>query len=379
MQYKFQDNPLSVDREANANPLKPFKPRAGRKLKAESQIIDSDPAIQRYYTHLKSRKGNAGYLSPQSQSNARTAVRQFLEHLQTPITNHAVTDLVKQKLANPQNFTLDDKIEEYSNLEPLKAHRNRANNLIGIFKANRCNIVAKSDSHLASPQTKFISDGIIKAIYKDLPAEHQLLMSMQAHSGQRIAAISKLTFDKWDMTTSDKYALLNIPQIANKSRIAHPTIIPKPLAQEIIKHATQAQRRSAFPNSESLWRDITKLAAEKYGVRLISHYLRKRFQTIASDTQMNPNEWCLLMGAMPTKGHLPEIYSLNDLNKIIQDYDTHLSNALALDKNQTKETHQEPPLKNNPNTDIQTAILQELREIKNLLSGTATPSPAPLL
>lgn len=45
---------------------------------------------------------------------------------------------------------------------------------------------------------------------------------------------------------------------------------------------------------------------------------------------MSPNEWTILMGDKQKFGHLPDIYSLVEQHKIVEDYEQFLSPRLKL-------------------------------------------------
>jgi hypothetical protein len=96
-----------------------------------------------------------------------------------------------------------------------------------------------------------------------------------------------------------------------------------------------------MPNYHTIWRRITRLAKERYQVKLTSHYFRKRFETIAERipaNEMNPNHWITLMGSKPTLGHMPSIYSLMQNTELVSEYETQLMPRLAL----TGETKAQP-------------------------------------
>ena len=81
------------------------------------------------------------------------------------ITTTTLTDLITSKRKNPQDFTIDDKLEIFSNLEPIKSHRNYATYIKGIFKSNRTPLSTYVDNHCCS-ETKPISEGILNQFIK---------------------------------------------------------------------------------------------------------------------------------------------------------------------------------------------------------------------
>ena len=51
---------------------------------------------------------------------------------------------------------------------------------------------------------------------------------------------------------------------------------------------------------------------------------------------MSPNEWTILMGDKPRFGHIPDIYSLMEQRKIIEDYEQFLAPRLRLGQRRAK-------------------------------------------
>ncbi len=112
--------------------------------------------------------------------------------------------------------------------------------------------------------------------------------------------------------------------------------MPIDFAKKVIDTAKNTGRRVPFPNYESQWKKIRNLAEQEYHVYLHSHYMRKRFQTIAESTMMPANHYALLMGDTPKEGHIPSTYSLSTqyqvfLSKLIEEYHTYLADELRLD------------------------------------------------
>jgi hypothetical protein len=142
--------------------------------------------------------------------------------------------------------------------------------------------------------------------------------------------------------------------------MAHICLMPLTFAKKVIETARKAGRNVPFPNYESQWKKIRKFAEAEYHVYLHSHYLRKRFQTIAESTLMPANHYALLMGDIPKEGHIPTTYSLSTqyqvfLSKLIQEYDSFLVRDLTLNN------------KYQPNTNSISSNISELKtENENL-------------
>ena len=325
---------LSVAYYHKQHPRAKSRDRTSEKSKAIRETIISDKAIQRYFTRIKSRARNDGYISLGSQQFTVYSVRDFLLFLKQPITSTAMSELVKQKSENPLHFTIDDQIEEFANPstpKDLARRRFMASKIIGILKANRCNIVAKSDTHLHTNPRKPISEGILRAIYLDQDQRHRDIMDLQAYSGQRITALATTKPEEIDLDHDSELAIISVHRKRNKSRRDHVTLVPKSIVQRMIQRSKELNNIVLEPNAEGLWHDITIYAASKYNVRLTSHYLRARFSTIASRTPMDVNEWDYLAGCKKPKGHDADRYNLTFLDdNLLPDYKRYLLKRLAI-------------------------------------------------
>ena len=253
-------------------------------------VIERDPAVQRYFTVIKSRPRNDGYLSYNTRAKTLRSVRLFLQFLNVPTTEHGLSDLITHKRNNPQDLSLDDKLEEFANKQPIKDHRSTGTYILGIFKGNRAESKAKSDCNFRS-ETEPISDGILKAIYNDMDEDSKLLMDYQSFAGERIGCLARAGIQRFKRFDS-KYTTLFIERTANKNRIQHHSIIPDSIAQRVLERAKSNPKGIPFPDYARMWKKITIYAREKYDVKLNSSYLRKRFETIAEETAMPTNHWC---------------------------------------------------------------------------------------
>ena len=328
----------------------------------ESLTVEKDPAITRYFTVIKNRPRAEGFLSPRTRGYALNSVRHFLTFLNIPITENALSTLIKSKKDNPQDFTLDDQIEAFANPpnnDKLQSRRAYAIYILGIFKANRARLSAQVNNHFAT-STSPISDGILKEIRSHLDQRGKDLMDLQAYAGQRIKAIATIPLSQIDTNRND-FAILHIQPSQNKTRQKHECIVPIQLMKRIIERAKKLHSPTPFPNYEQIWKDITKFAQEYYNIRLTSHYLRKRFATIASDTPMDVNQWDYLMGTKKSKGHDASVYNLTFIDRLIKSYNTYLVNALSLEETPKQEIET-----NNESTDTTNKMISQLE--KTILS-----------
>jgi len=369
---RFQGNSLTVKRERGegnkeCEPFKPFKRRVHGPYSVEAKlnnIIEKDPAVQVYIANVMARRRNNGYFSGHSRSHTLSSCRDMLQYLNREINEHAITDLIAEVKAQHKHddFSFDDRLLVYSNLPSLRVHRNWATYLKGIFKANRCRLDVSIDNHFHSRTAK-ISDGILREIYLAQSPEKQALMDWQAYSGERVSSIcTKITLNQIELV-SEKYAIIRIQAHQTKARYNHICIVPRPVAEEVLKVAQTTGRQQPFPNKESLWREITTFAFEKYGVRLTSHYLRKRFHSIAQKTVMPVNDWDYLMGDKMTAGHEADTYTLEDWTEIVNEYDRYLAPYLSI----ANPTNPFQPVEPISQSKLLEALRDENAELKGLV------------
>lgn len=233
------------------------------------------------------RRRNNGYISKETVSKALCSAREFLVWLNLDITHHAISDLIAGtgQRHKQDDYTIDNQLLVFSNQNPIRSFRLYGTYIKGIFRANRCPLQVSIEHHFAT-RTPRISEGILKAIYNAQDEERKVIMDFQAFAGERVSCICKKTTIDQIQPYSDKYSIIPIRADQTKVRNNHPCIIPKAIAERILEIAHQTGRNQPFPNHESLWREITKYARTTYGVRLTSHYLRKRFHSIAQKTTM---------------------------------------------------------------------------------------------
>lgn len=322
--------------------------------------VSQDPAVQFYLECIKTKRRNQGYLSKASQREAYAACSKFLLFLGKEITPHAISRLIKHKQVHHSDFTIEDNLVRFSNQKPITSYRHHATRILGIFRENRARLQVSIDSHFVA-RTKKISDGILREIFLAQDFERQTLMEYQAYAGQRIDCLGSKVRTDQIQHFNDQYSLVNVEFWQNKTRIPHFCIIPRRVAEAILTVAKAAGRDHPFPNYEYLWRDITEYAANHHGVRLTSHYLRKRFHSIAQRTPMPVNDWDYLMGDKIQQGHSAESYTLHDPTDIIMEYDRFLARPLSLvDPKESGLTRQE--------TDI-ASLSQTIAVLNQVISG----------
>ena len=315
----------------NKDKPRTFRPRRRPNSYYQKMYLtfDRDPTVQTYFEGIKGRRRNRGYLSQSTSTLAHQSMRRFLDYLEIPVSDHAFKDLVTERRNDPSSHWIDDKLLTFSNMNPISSYRNFATYIKGLFTRNGVKLAPKIDNHFAK-RTPKISDGILKEIFEGQDFETQTLMELQAYSGERVRCIAQRIKLSQIRLYDDKYATITIEHWQTKARIPHICVIPRRVAEAVFSIAKQTGRDCPFPNFDSLWRQITKYALDKHGARLTSHYLRKRFHTIAQKTAMPVNHWDHLMGDSMKEGHEAETYTLDDDTEIIQEYDRFLAPRLSL-------------------------------------------------
>jgi hypothetical protein len=320
--------PTGVDSDFRS--LHVWTPRRPRKNKSPYlEIVAKDPAVEQYFEAIKAKARNNGYISRNSIRRVHYATLGFLSYLGTEITDHALSDLIRRKQQNPTDFTIEDKLLRYSNLIPISGHRHMANVILGVFRENRARLQVSIDFHPVS-RTKKISDGILRDVFLAQNFEKRTLMEYQAYAGQRIHCLCKEVRIDQIEDYNEEYSIINVEFWQNKTRMPHICIIPRRVADAVIQIAKETGRISPFPNHPYLWKQITNYAASKHGVRLTSHYLRKRFHSIAQKTVMPVNDWDFLMGDKLEVGHGASAYTLEDRSELIEEYGRYLAPYLSL-------------------------------------------------
>lgn len=301
-------------------------------------IVEEDPALQNYYDYLKQRGKNHGRLSNGTRKLTRRAVVHFLHFCNLEITNHTLSDLIETKQANPNNFEIEKALRKYCYSTPKTpiTRTNEASYICSIFnRGNFTPLKIHINTHYAPEKTE-IPEAIIKAIYREVTPELQIIQELEAYLGERRRAIGYLKLTDFNLEINPDYAVAFFDGEYTKGHIRHFSICPQQTALKAIKLAHKTGREFIFPNYETLWKKIKNYALKKYHVHYTSHYLRIRFETIADDTGISMNKVSYLMGGTPhtpdtTKlAHLPEHYLLKEAKKYIRFYDQFLAKPLSL-------------------------------------------------
>jgi hypothetical protein len=320
--------PTGIDSEFRS--LHVWTPRRPKKPKSPfTEIVAKDPAIEQYFEAIKAKKRNNGYISRNSVRRVLRASVSFLNYLGTDINDHALSDLIRWKQQHPSDFAIEDKLLRFSNLLPLATHRHEGNTILGVFRENRVRLQVSIDFHPVS-RTKRISDGILRDIFLAQNFEKRTLMEYQAYAGQRVHCLCKEVRIDQIEPFNDEYSIINVEFWQSKTRMPHICVIPRRIAEAVVKIATETGRINPFPNHPYLWKQITDYARSNHGVRLTSHYLRKRFHTIAQKTPMPVNDWDFLMGDKLEVGHGTSAYTLEDWSELVQEYGRYLAPYLSL-------------------------------------------------
>jgi hypothetical protein len=295
-----------------------------------------------YYASVGNRRRNGGTVCQSTRTHSINGIRCFLQHLNRPITGTAVSELINETRERHRHddFTTDNALLEFVSKPPVITNCQYGAYVKGIFKANRTPLQASFNTSWTH-STKKISMGILQAIYQAATLEQRDVMDLQAYAGERITCIASLvTLDQWE--EAGDYVLIHIQAGQTKARNEHICIIPKALADRIRERSKAAGRNRPFPNHDRIWREITKLALDRFGVRLTSHYLRKRFHTIAGKTVMPVNSWDYLMGDKQSWGHNAGTYTLEDFTDLINEYDRFLAPYLSVGEPKEPDAPRDP-------------------------------------
>ncbi len=332
----------------------------------EYETLLRDKAIRTYIADLSSPEKP---LDKHQQTLICLALVRFLIRLSKPISASAVSELVQFKKEHPNDTSLEQELKLW------KAENNRPgtyamiSRVLGVFHRNFARLQMTIHFPSSSNHTKPISEPTLRAIWNDLTPGDRDVLDLMAYGAERRNALNMLPLENVHLAENSNVAILEVPSRLSKTGIQHPSIIPKGLAERLLDDATRNGYTVLVPNYRTVWKRITKLAQTTYHVRLTSHYLRKRFETIAEripSNEMNPNHWVILMGSKPMLGHMPDIYSLLSNTELIKEYETYLMPRLAL----TGQTSKSVNTKRMPATQEQFDRLQsQLSGILELLEG----------
>jgi hypothetical protein len=290
------------------------------------------------------------------------AWRNFLNRLHKPITPTVVTELVQYKKDHPKDTTFEEELQMWKADEKSSLRvQTDIGRILGTFRWN----FAKLDMtiHVSSPPSKTepISEPTLLAIYNRLSQRDKDALTLMAYGAERIYALGHVPIENVHLIDDSNVALLDIPAKVTKTDEAHPSAIPKELAERLLEEAQQNGYSCLMPDIRTRFKHITRIARQHFNVRLTSHYLRKRFETrcerIPADV-VNPNHWVILMGSRPTLGHMPNIYSLLSNKEVVQEYETEILPRLALDGNEAKTTSSENQQLREENRELKQQLLK---------------------
>jgi hypothetical protein len=211
--------------------------------------------------------------------------------------------------------------------------------LLGFFKANFAPLQVRINTHYPPVEENCLEETFLQ-IYGEISSEHKDMIQWGQYVVERANAAYRVLFKDIDLSGND-YAVVWIREENSKVSVKHPCFVPIQLAKRIIANAKAAGRICPFPNHQSQWKSISKIAKEKYNVRLVSNYLRKRFCEIADDTNIKKSTAAFILGD-DTKLryetiHLARSYQIGLrpkwIDKLIAEFhNSGLARALCLDK-----------------------------------------------
>lgn len=327
--YAHQDSGISC--EASSGRRFSERNRPGLHKEANDKLL-KDTAIRTYFADLAKTGKPTSY---NAKRGTLLACRRFLQRLGKPITETAIQQLVQFKRDNPKDTSLEQELKIWKSEGTTSNNAYSVARILGVFHRNyaRLSLTVHVDNN--GNKTIPIKEPILRAIRQDeqLSEEQKDEIDLMAYSGERRHAINMTAVENVHLVDDTQSAIIDVPANVSKTATRHPCIIPKDLAEKLLERSQRLGYKVLVPNYQSLWTEITRLAKRKHNVLLTSHYLRKRFETLAEripSTDMNPNHWVILMGSKPTLGHMPDIYSLLSNTELIQEYEAHLRPRLAL-------------------------------------------------
>ena len=325
----------------------------------ERRPIENDPAFKTYIAKLNKPEkplARANYL------DCVGAAYAMLKSMGIPITNHAMADLVRRKEENPRDISIEKALTILKSTPTVNTNTNHASRMVGLFKANFVPLSVHIWVKSGRP-TKPIQETVLRAIRQDqeLKQIHYDLLDLLAYSGERIQALAMTPPNDISFMEGTNTAIVQVSPARSKTATGHPTVITREIAERLLQRVQEYDYPVVLPKYNSLFRTITKLSMRKYGIHLTSHYLRKRFETICETlpaNEMNPNHWLILMGAKPSYGHRPDIYSLRSDEQLAKEWENYLLPQLGLSGKPTQ-----PPSNNlaEENAELKEQILRLIK------------------
>ncbi len=228
-------------------------------------------------------------------------VKSFLRMMNLPIEEDTLSKLIEYKQQNPLSTDLEKAIDFMKVQEPMKTNSHKASRILGIFRANFAQIHTRVNTHFPAPAEN-CTEEIFLQIFAKLTPEQQDMIQWQQYVPERVKAACRVPLTDIDLSRED-YAVVRIAGttpnangIRSKARVDHPCFVPIDFTKKVIERAAKAKRNCPFPTHEAEWKKITKIAKNEYQVRLVSNYLRKRYEDIAADSRIHPTIAAFLMG-----------------------------------------------------------------------------------
>jgi hypothetical protein len=296
---------------------------AWEKHRREDDIIDQDPAVQAYYRHCATHRGNNGILSPHTKEYTHSGVKQFLRYAGIELSKHAILDLVNYKRNNPLSTDIERCVQDYAAEPPVKASAGRANCIIGIFKANFARLSVSVNNHF-DPEEEDCSTETFLNVWEFLDEEVQDLIQWGVYYPERSSACWKIRFSEFQITGDYAVAWVKAhsDDYQNKTKVKHPAIIPLAFFTKVKGRAEVAGREQPFPNFKSIFKwKVTAFTRQEFKEKFVSNRGRKFFEEMADKAHISPAIAAFLMGdrtKMNQSGHLALIYNTALRQKGIQ-------------------------------------------------------------
>lgn len=163
-----------------------------------------------------------------------------------------------------------------------KSNTHHASRVIGMFKAN----FAPLSVHIwvkSGRPSKPVKESILRALRQDPDlneVEHNAI-DLMTYAGERVQALARTPLEDVSFIEGSEVAIITITPDRSKTATGHPCAIPSELAERLLEQAKALGWATLYRNYEWMWKRITKIAKDKYGEHITSHFFRKRYESIA--------------------------------------------------------------------------------------------------
>ncbi|MCL5067334.1 MAG: hypothetical protein M1368_03145, partial [Thaumarchaeota archaeon] len=164
--------------------------------------LEQDPTIQNYNNTIGTRRGNDGIVTYYSKSVTRQAAYNFARFADLPITNDTFTKLIQYKITHKDDTTIEQTLQHFASLQPIRTYAIRASRILGIFRANFAPLSLRVNTHFDPPQEN-CTEGIFQEIYHAQDEETKDMIQWGQYVPERAKAAYRVPFEDIDLTRND--------------------------------------------------------------------------------------------------------------------------------------------------------------------------------